>query len=139
MILLDIKGRSRKVYPSKYTIKWDLKRASEPQFRTKKFLKEFWFSDLVCEEFVIPTRNQIEQFTTVAKEVLSDLSFDAQKGIIRNVIEKIIAVPDKLVICGYIPITNKTNVEYFTSDRYGVNKNQYDDLIKFRYEIKLKY
>jgi hypothetical protein len=54
MLLLDIKGRQRKVYPSKYKIDWNSKRASEPQFRTKLFLKEFWLGDTVCEEFIIP-------------------------------------------------------------------------------------
>jgi hypothetical protein len=54
MTLLDIRGRERNVSFSKYRIDWNLKRASEPQFRTKKFLKEFWLGDLVCEEFVIP-------------------------------------------------------------------------------------
>jgi hypothetical protein len=54
MTLLDIRGRERSVSFSKYRIDWNLKRASEPQFRTKKFLKEFWLGDLVCEEFVIP-------------------------------------------------------------------------------------
>jgi hypothetical protein len=54
MLLLDIRGKQRKVYPSKYKIDWDSKRASEPQFRTKQFLKEFWLGDNVCEEFIIP-------------------------------------------------------------------------------------
>jgi hypothetical protein len=61
MLLLDIKGRQRKVYPSKYKIDWNSKRASEPQFRTKQFLKEFWLGDTVCEEFIIPgTRLRID-------------------------------------------------------------------------------
>lgn len=54
MLLLDIRGKQRKVYPSKYKVDWDSKRASEPQFRTKQFLKEFWLGDNVCEEFIIP-------------------------------------------------------------------------------------
>lgn len=54
MLLLDIRGKQRKVYPSKYKVDWDSKRASEPQFRTKQFLKEFWLGDNVYEEFVIP-------------------------------------------------------------------------------------
>jgi hypothetical protein len=74
MILLDIKGRSRKVYPSKYTIKWDLKRASEPQFRTKKFLKEFWFSDLVCEEFVIPGSRLRIDLINFSKKIAVEVS-----------------------------------------------------------------
>jgi hypothetical protein len=74
MILIDIKGRSRKVYPSKYTIKWDLKRASEPQFRTKKFLKEFWFSDLVCEEFVIPGSRLRIDLINFSKKIAVEVS-----------------------------------------------------------------
>ena len=54
MILLDIRGRAKKISTSKYKIEWDRQRASAPQFRTKQFLKEFWLGDNVCEEFVIP-------------------------------------------------------------------------------------
>jgi hypothetical protein len=54
MILLDIRGRERKISPSKYRIEWDKERASAPQYRAKQFLKEFWLGDTVCEEFIIP-------------------------------------------------------------------------------------
>lgn len=54
MILLDLKGRQRKVSYDKYLVKWDEIRGSKAQFNTKQFFKKYWIHDVVCEEFIIP-------------------------------------------------------------------------------------
>lgn len=54
MILLDLKGRQRKVSFHKYLVKWEEVRGSNAQFNTKQFFKNYWIHDTVCEEFIIP-------------------------------------------------------------------------------------
>jgi hypothetical protein len=74
MILLDLKGRPKKVYTAKYKINWNVKRASAPQFRTKLFLKEFWQQDNVCEEFIIPGSRLRVDFINFTKNLAIEVS-----------------------------------------------------------------
>ncbi len=79
---------------------------------------------------VLPNQIQIEEFTLKAKEILQNLSFEVKKSIIFNVIEKITGTPNKLVICGFIPITTNNNVEFFSSHRNGVSANRQENVLK---------
>lgn len=54
MILSNIKGRPTKITHTKYSIKWDNPSRSIAQFNTKQFFKNYWLTDVVCEEFKIP-------------------------------------------------------------------------------------
>ena len=59
--LKDIKGNLRKKYVQKYKIKWDGKSRSKFQRRVKQFLKPYWFSSIVFEEFpVYGTRLKVD-------------------------------------------------------------------------------
>ena len=80
MILLDMKGRQRKVSPLKYKINWDIKKASAPQFRTKCFLKNYWLADLVCEEFVIPGTRLRVDFINFSKKIAVEVSGDQHEN-----------------------------------------------------------
>ena len=53
MKLLDVNGNLKKRNVEKYRIKWDEKSRSKIQFETKQFLKQFWFSHIVYEEFPV--------------------------------------------------------------------------------------
>jgi site-specific DNA recombinase len=66
----------------------------------------------------VPNKNQIEEFAVKAREAMANLSFSVKKGIMMNIIEKIISGNNQLQICGYIPITNEnTNVAFISSHR----------------------
>lgn len=53
MRLHNINGRLVKKNVSRYLIKWDEKSRSKIQFTTKQFLKPFWFSHVMYEEFPV--------------------------------------------------------------------------------------
>jgi hypothetical protein len=55
MTLLNLNGRLIKRNFSEYLIDWDNKSLSKVQFKTKQFLKPFWNSHIVFEEFPVPS------------------------------------------------------------------------------------
>ena len=89
----------------------------------------------------IPTKEQIHEFTEKARVNIKDLSFEQKKCIIRSVISKIEGTPQKLKICGYIPITTENNVDFFSGDRNGVSSNRQlskeNTIIDFEFQIAL--
>lgn len=72
MIVKSLAGpevRIKKVY--KYTIDWDKQSRSKFQFNVKQFLKDYWRSDIVFEEFPIPkTRMTVDLFNFTRKIVV---------------------------------------------------------------------
>ncbi len=59
---------------------------------------------------ILPASDQIELFVQKAAKTLQNLNFGAKKAIIKNVIEKIIATPQELLVYGYIPINKLEDV-----------------------------
>jgi hypothetical protein len=53
MTLYDIKGRLISKNVNKYLVEWDEPSLSKCQFAVKQFLKPFWRSSLVYEEFPV--------------------------------------------------------------------------------------
>lgn len=53
MRLYDINGRLKKKPVSQYLINWDGKSRSNIQFLTKQFLKKYWRTNIVYEEFPV--------------------------------------------------------------------------------------
>jgi len=51
--LYDINGRLKKKAVSQYLIDWDGKSRSKIQFNTKQFLKPYWRTSIVYEEFPV--------------------------------------------------------------------------------------
>jgi len=51
--LYDINGRLKKKNVSSYLIDWDGKSRSKIQFSTKQFLKQYWKTNIVYEEFPV--------------------------------------------------------------------------------------
>ncbi len=64
----------------------------------------------------LPNDDEIHNFAIEAKEALKYLNFDVKQGIVRNVIEKIVASVEELKVYGYIPVN--THVEFQTIHRY---------------------
>lgn len=52
--LYNLNGKLIQAKFQKYRIKWDGKSPSEPQQKTKEFLKKYWYGQIVCEEFRLP-------------------------------------------------------------------------------------
>ncbi len=62
-------------------------------------------------------------FAEEAKEALKDLSFSQKRSIILGNVQKVVAVPGKLQVSGYIPVS--PYVEYKSIDRYcGTSKRR---------------
>jgi site-specific DNA recombinase len=74
-------------------------------------------SENAAMKMKIPNKEQIHEFTEKTRTAIKDLNFEQKKSIIRNVISKIEGTPQKLKICGYIPITTKNDVDFFSGDR----------------------
>ena len=53
MRLLDVRGRLKNKAVSKYVINWDGESRSKLQFKVKQFLKPYWYSHVVYEEFPV--------------------------------------------------------------------------------------
>ena len=53
MRLYNIRGRQVNKNVSRYLIDWDKKSRSKLQFKVKQFLKEYWESHVVYEEFPV--------------------------------------------------------------------------------------
>lgn len=53
MRLLNIYGKLVYKNVNKFRIEWDEKSRSNPQFKTKQFLKKYWFYHIVYEEFPV--------------------------------------------------------------------------------------
>jgi hypothetical protein len=63
MKFLTLKGRHKDININKYYIEWDGKSRSKFQFQVKQFLKDYWLTQLVCEEFpVAGTRMTLDIF-----------------------------------------------------------------------------
>ena len=74
MILFDLKNRARKIYPSRYKVNWDKQIGSNAQFQAKQFIKPYWQTDNVCEEFVIPGSRLRVYLINFSKKVAIEIS-----------------------------------------------------------------
>ena len=63
----------------------------------------------------LPKIEDIQAFTNEVVCSLKDLNFHSKREIVRALVEKVIGNHDKLIISGYIPITN---VNVITNHRY---------------------
>jgi len=66
MIFKTLTGSSKRVKkPKNYLIKWDEKSLSKLQFSTKQFLKPYWCTDIVFEEFpVVGTKMRFDFYNS---------------------------------------------------------------------------
>lgn len=74
MTIPSIRGFPRKININKYLIDWEKPSASDAQFKTKLFLKEYWSADRVCEEFLIPGSRLRIDFINFSKKIVLEVS-----------------------------------------------------------------
>ncbi len=55
-------------------------------------------------EFTLPKENDIKIFAQKAVKVLQNLNFEAKRGIILNVVDKVIGIKTELRVMGYLPV-----------------------------------
>lgn len=95
----------------------------------------------IVKNEIVATKHDINAFAQKSIEALKDLSFAAKKGIISNVVEKVVGTQKELQVCGYIPIIIENYVEQFTDDGNGTSTTQHlylkQNCIPFTFRIKL--
>ena len=137
MILLDIRGRERKISASKYRIEWDKERASVPQYRAKQFLKKFWIGDTVCEEFIIPgSRLRIDLINfskMIAVEVSGQQHESFSKFFHKTRIGFIKSIKRDFQKIKWLEINNIKLVEIYDYETLGLNKKE----IEKKFDITL--
>lgn len=64
MIFKTLIGSTKRVKkPKNYMVKWDKPSRSKMQFEVKKFIKNYWFNDIVFEEFpIVGTRMSLDLY-----------------------------------------------------------------------------
>lgn len=64
MIFKTLLGSTKRVKkPKNYMVKWDKPSRSKMQFEVKKFIKNYWFNDIVFEEFpIVGTRMSLDLY-----------------------------------------------------------------------------
>lgn len=91
----------------------------------------------------LPDANEVAAFAKTASATLRNLNFVAKKGIVGNVVERVVGTREKLQIYGFIPVTAETYVKVCTNDRYrrGTPRHGFDEdtskRIPFHIEVNL--
>ena len=64
MIFKTLLGSTKRVKkPKNYMVEWDKPSRSKMQFEVKKFIKNYWFNDIVFEEFpIVGTRMSLDLY-----------------------------------------------------------------------------
>lgn len=64
MIFKTLIGSTKRVKkPKNYMVKWDKPSRSKMQFEVKNFIKNYWFNDIVFEEFpIVGTRMSLDLY-----------------------------------------------------------------------------
>ncbi len=57
----------------------------------------------------MPSKEQIERYTKAAREMIKGLNFETKRGIVLDVVDKIVANPQQLEVYGYVRITNMSH------------------------------
>ncbi len=89
----------------------------------------------------LPDEKEVGAFAEEASKAFQNLDFTAKKGIVTNVVERVVGTRGKLQVYGFIPVTSESNVNVFTSDRdrrdtprHGFREDRLK-LVPFRFEI----
>jgi site-specific DNA recombinase len=93
-----------------------------------------------AQSTVLPDDDALTAFAADAVKCLNNLSFPAKRGIVLNVVEKVVGTKDKLQVYGYLPIEN---VKVRSDDRLAMGTIGYGMLrkepvkIAFQLEIEI--
>jgi len=130
MVLFDIRGKPRKVHLSN-RIKWNVKRASDAQYRAKLFLKEFWEQDSVFEEFVIPGSRLRVDFINFTKKIAVEVSGrqheEFNKFFHKNRIGFIKSVKRDFQKIKWLEINDIKLIEIYDHETFNLNKKEIEE------------
>jgi site-specific DNA recombinase len=90
----------------------------------------------------LPDDREVEAFARQASETLPSLNFAAKRGIVMNVLDKVVGTQGKLQVHGFIPVTN---INVCPSDRHRLDIPRYDcsengsSVIPFHIEIEIPH
>ncbi len=73
---------------------------------------------LELQTIPLPSADEIAAFAKHSSTTLRDLDFVTKKGIVGNVVERVVGTRERLQIHGFIPVTAETNVNVCTNDRH---------------------
>lgn len=79
MRLYSVSGKLISKNVAKYRIKWDDKSRSNIQFEVKQFLKKYWFSHIVYEEFPVYGSRMKVDFVNATRKIAVEVN-GAQHG-----------------------------------------------------------
>jgi len=79
MRLYSVSGKLISKNVAKYRIKWDGKSRSNIQFEVKQFLKKYWFSHIVYEEFPVYGSRMKVDFVNATRKIAVEVN-GAQHG-----------------------------------------------------------
>jgi site-specific DNA recombinase len=69
------------------------------------------------QKISFPDSKEIEEFTSKASKEIKNLDFKTKKAIIGNIIEKVEANQQELIVSGYVPVEYYKHVAFFTRHR----------------------
>jgi site-specific DNA recombinase len=69
------------------------------------------------QKISFPDSKEIEEFTSKASREIKNLDFKTKKAIIGNIIEKVEANQQELIVSGYVPVEYYKHVAFFTRHR----------------------
>lgn len=75
MVFLDLRGRERDISIKRYLIDWEPKKeVSQPQAKTKRFLRPYWEHDIVVEELVLCGSRMRADLVNINKRIMVEVS-----------------------------------------------------------------
>jgi site-specific DNA recombinase len=90
------------------------------------------------DDIILPNESEIQSFSEKAIELINEIDFGTKRNIIKYVIDRVIGTPERLKVCGYLPLNLNENVALFTSHRDSVDTiSKNSTLIPFYFTINL--
>lgn len=137
MRLLNIYNKLVNKNVDKYRIKWDAKSRSKIQFYVKQFLKPFWFTHIVYEEFPVYGTQLKVDFINFTKKIAIEVQGNQHNSFIpffhgnrTNYRKSIIRDYDK---CEWLKLNKISLIEIFEKEIPSLSES----FFKEKYQIEL--
>ena len=122
MVFKTLFGSTKKVKAArKYLVEWDSKSRSKVQNSVKKYLKKYWFCDIVFEEFPLVGSRMTFDFYNATKNIIIEVQGKQHTKFIPfmhannkiNYLKQLKRDQDKIKFCN---LNSIVLVEYFDGD-----------------------
>ena len=122
MVFKTLFGSTKKVKSArKYLVEWDSKSKSKVQNSVKKYLKKYWFCDIVFEEFPLAGSRMTFDFYNATKNIIIEVQGKQHTKFIPfmhannkiNYLKQLKRDQDKIKFCN---LHNIVLVDYFDGD-----------------------